>query len=204
MPAKVVDSCASKYPGADDLDEDCKCSNGKRPRLDVKDVGSEQEAWSCESASSAKAKEKCDFWCTAWKGFKSFAPFLVLGVAAYALFKLLAPVKPKLNPPSDLCPNTGRPAPCAQICVPPLKNQPNGLCSCDGCPPGQVANPITCFCSTGIAGPVQNYPCPASAVTATDLVNCRYFDCPTDGKKYLNPLNCPPKPPAVKPAGVTQ
>jgi len=200
------DDCESKYPGASDLTNNCLCSSGNAPKKDMTDEATGQESWSCESTAAAptlNSKNECGFFCKLWKGIKIAAPFVIGGILAFAIFKQLAPKKPALKAPPDICPNGG-PAPCAQICASPKKNQSNGTCGCDGCPPGQTANQSTCFCATGANNSTQIFTCQDGATTVTNLDNCPAYTC-WNGQSYENPMNCPPQTtPNSSPTGTGQ
>ncbi len=144
-------------------------------------------------------KEDCGFWCKLWKGIKTVTPFLVAGVVAYALYRVMAPKKPNLSSAQDHCPDGSLP-PCGQVCTAPLKKQANGTCTCDGCPPGQTADAVTCACATGTAS-ASSYLCPDATTRVTNLDNCPTYSC-WNGQNYQNPMNCPAQTPAVAPNSV--
>lgn len=197
-PDAKPEDCEAKYPGANVSGEKCLCANGSAPKKDVIDEATGQESWSCEATAPGKTtdkKEECGIICSIFKGIKKIAPFAIGAVVAYAAFKLLAPKKPALNPAADRCPDGSLP-PCGQVCTPPLKKQANGTCSCDGCPPGQTANPTTCLCSTTSTGTGQTYLCPDSTTRVANLDNCPTYSC-WNGQSYQNPMNCPSQTPTV-------
>ena len=178
----------------------CLCENGKPPKKDITDVANGSESWSCGLSVDKKddKKEECGVICKMLNGIKKYAvPAIVTGFAVYAAYKgiqMLAPKKPILNPAADKCPDGSIP-PCGQVCAAPLKKQSNGTCSCDGCPPGQTANAITCVCATGTPTG-QTFLCPDSTTRVADLANCPTYAC-WNGQRYQNPLNCPPQPPVA-------
>lgn len=172
----------------------CICLNGKTLKKTAEHDGVENfECVAATGGKPPKKDEECGFWCKYGGTIKTAALWIGGGLLAYFIFKQLAPKKPKLNPPSDLCPN-GLPAPCQQLCAPPKKNQSNGTCGCDGCPPGQSADPTTCYCSSGSTpGTGQTYLCPDSVTRVGDLADCPTYSC-WNGQSYQNPMNCPPAP----------
>lgn len=206
-PDAATEDCEAKYPGANTSGEKCLCANGSVPKKDVIDEVTGAESWSCEVSAPAKTptkKEECGIICSIFKGIKKYAiPFLITGVVVYAAYKgiqMLAPKKPSLNAPPDRCPD-GSMAPCGQVCAVPLKRQANGTCSCDGCPPGQIANPTTCLCTTGTGvGTGQTYLCPDSTTRVENLDNCPTYPC-WNGQSYQNPMNCPAQTPTAVPTG---
>lgn len=178
----------------------CICPNGGTPKKEITDVANGQEVWSCPATtnSSKPDKKECGIVCSIFKGIKKYAlPVLVAGVAAFALYKglgMLAPKKPTLNSGADKCPDGSIP-PCGQVCTVPLKKQANGTCSCDGCPPGQTADAITCNCSTGTSTALT-YLCPDSTTRVENIDNCPTYSC-WNGQSYQNPMNCPPQTPVA-------
>lgn len=187
-------SCEERYPGAGVSEPSCLCPNGQAPTNDATDGASGMQSWSCASKPNkpSKKEDECGVLCKIWKGVKIAAPFVIAGAVAYGLYKLLAPKKPTLNAPTDKCPDGSIP-PCGQVCTPPLKKQSNGTCSCDGCPPGQTANAVTCTCSTGTGtgtGTGTTYLCPDGQTRKANLDECPTYAC-WNGQSYQNPMNCP-------------
>lgn len=199
-PAPAATTADSNKPVCDpDMpDGNCICAGTNRPpTVDVADSVSGQTQYTCGGANgqdrnnNRNSGNDCGLLCKIGKGLKAVAPFAIAGVAAYFLFKWMAPKKPTLASPQDKCPNGSIP-PCAQTCTPPLKLQPTGACSCDGCPPGQTADTVTCTCSTA---PVNTTTilCPDSVTRAANLEACPNYPC-WNGQSYKNPINCPPAP----------
>lgn len=147
------------------------------------------------------AGSKCGVGCKTWKYTKVAAPYLLMAAAVGTMVYLMSPKKPKRHHPGDNCPNQ-KPAPCAQICSWPTKQQATGLCSCDGCPPTQTADPLTCYCSTSmeVALGEKLYMCPDSTTQVEDLTTCPDYPC-WNGLVYKNPTNCPTQQPTV-PTGI--
>ena len=151
-----------------------------------------------DDLSNGSFDNKCGFGCKSWKFTKTAAPYLVTGALIAGMVYAMSPKKPKRHFAGDQCPN-GKPAPCAQICSYPLKLQSTGLCSCDGCPPTQSADPMTCFCSavsSGMVGMTQIFTCPDSITQVEDLATCPDYPC-WNGSTYKNPMNCPTQQPTV-------
>lgn len=199
-------SCEERYPGASLLNDKCLCPNGKAPTLDVTDGASGAESWSCSAKPTkpGKKEDECGVFCKIWKAIKTPMLLVVGGIAAYIIGKkvieYMSPKKPTLNSAPDKCPD-GTVPPCGQLCTPPLKKQANGTCSCDGCPPGQTADPTTCNCSTSTTtGGGTTYLCPDGQTRMANLDNCPTYAC-WNGQSYQNPMNCPTQTPNTNGGG---
>jgi hypothetical protein len=200
----VVVDCAAQFPdsGATSVNGKCVCANGQAPTSDATDSASGMNSYKCStSGNKPDKKDDCGIFCKIGKGFKSATksgaiPILVAGAAAFVAYKLLAPQKPSLKTPSDKCPDGSLP-PCGQVCAAPLKKQASGLCSCEGCPPGQSANAVTCACST-VTTPVTitTYLCPDATTRVANLDSCPTYAC-WNGQRYQNPINCPSQTPTM-------
>lgn len=205
-PEKDAENCEAKYPGAVGLNKDCLCSNGQAPSSKVAAAGSGQESWECSASAkikTGKKDEECGLACTLLKGMNFLGPLgpilatLAIAYGGYKLLGVLAPKKPTIKPPGDVCPGTGAPPPCAQVCSGNERRSANGGCSCGDCSPGQVAQAVTCYCVTPSSGNTsQNLLCPDSQTWVTNLANCPTYPC-WNGQAYQNPMNCPPAPPTT-------
>lgn len=160
------------------------CVNGT---IERNDNGAEV----CVPNKPAKPEKEKESW---FHGlFKKALPWLVGGVALFAMYKLWSPKKPTLNGAGDYCAN-GTIPPCVQVCAAPLANI-NGICGCAACPPGQtLTNAATCTCSTSTTTPTQ-VTCPDGVTKAATLAQCpaTQYTC-WDGSKVTNPINCPERP----------
>ncbi len=167
-------------------------------------VGEGSGAVACvDKTESKKSKKEKDSsgWFGSLSGFFSKAlPWLVGGVALFAMYKLWAPKKPALNSAGDFCSNGTKP-PCGQVCTSPLSNV-NGSCVCASCVPGQtLTNAATCTCSTTSTTTPVDVTCPDGVTHAATLALCpaTKYTC-WDGSKVTNPINCPEKPATTTPA----
>lgn len=171
---------------------------------DDKGQGSSVDDLASFESDGGDFDNKCGFGCKSWKYTKTAAPYLVTGALIAGAVVFMSPKKPKLHFAGDQCPN-GKQPPCAQICTYPLKLQSSGLCSCDGCPPAQTADQVTCFCATvssGAVGGVDIFTCPDSITQVKDLATCPDYPC-WNGSTYKNPMNCPTQQPTVPANKVT-
>lgn len=140
-----------------------------------------------------------------WFGnfFKKAMPWLVGGLALFAMYKWMAPKKPALNPAGDKCPN-GTTPPCVQVCQSP-QVYINGACMCAPCAPGQtMTDANNCTCSSGGGTTPTDVICPDGATRAATLALCpaTQYTC-WDGSKVTNPMNCPEKPATSGGTGTT-
>jgi hypothetical protein len=158
-----------------------------------------------------KVKEKDSWWLNL---FKQAVPWIIGGIALYAMYKLWSPKKPVLNQPLDTCPNgVARSAtvPCAQACEAP-KSQVNGSCACAECVPviQYMSNLATCTCSTVTTSTTTptTVTCADGVTQVTTLSSCpaTVYTC-WDNTKVTNPINCPVQPasnPATKPVDTSR
>lgn len=207
----VEKSCAKTPqapPGASTMSNDNSTKpqpNGSCLPTQERVVGESSGAVTCVDKATAKPPKKDDGgWFGSMSGFFSKAlPWLVGGVAIYAMYKLWAPKKPALNSAGDFCSNGTRP-PCGQVCTAPLSNV-NGSCVCAACAPGQtLTNASTCTCSTTSTTTPTTVICPDGVTRAATLALCpaTQYTC-WDGSKVTNPINCPEKPATTTPATKT-
>jgi hypothetical protein len=196
--------------------DSCICAGGNKPHMDDSSGN-----YTCNTSNSVipdntnrKGKEECGVLCSVWKGVKVVAPFAIAGLAAFFLFKWMAPKKPSLAAPPDKCPNGSLP-PCAQTCEIPLMLQPTGECSC-GCGPGQYPD-SKCNCQTGGGGGsnTNTILCPDATTRAANLDACPDYPCWWDQEKTKNnkdpqkcslPIGSEPAPasPSATPSGVSK
>lgn len=127
--------------------------------------------------------------------FKKALPWLVGGVALFAMYKWMAPKKPALNPAGDKCPN-GTTPPCVQQCASPQQVYINGACTCAACGPGlTLTDANNCTCSSGGSTTPTDVICPDGSTRAPTLAQCPATQYPCwDGSQVTNPMNCPEKP----------
>lgn len=203
-PITSTKECEEKYSGLGGLDLNCKCSDGKDPVVAETSEATGQVAYQCGADKAPQVpKEKadqCTGWCMVLKVAKYAAIAVLVVIGVKAIVDWLAPKKPEKRAAPDVCPSTGQAAPCPQVCTPPLKNQSNGTCSCDGCPVGQTANAATCYCSSTVTTGLLT--CPDGVTKVSDLTNCPTYAC-WNGQSYQNPMNCPTQP-TSSPSRTTQ
>ncbi len=154
--------------------------------------------------SKTKPKKDDGFFGSFSGFFQKALPWIVGGVAVWAMYTLWAPKKPQIKSPGDACPANSTPtgnsaAPCSQTCTAPLSNV-NGTCMCPSCPTGQtLTNLSTCVCSTNTTTPTQTT-CADGVTKVTPPATCpvtAQFKC-WDGTYVVNAINCPEKPPTQK------
>jgi hypothetical protein len=180
--------------------KDCQCPNGAAPTVSIKgEEGSHSEGaevLTCSQAfGGAQPKSECGLGCQLLKGLKVALPFVIGGVAIYALYRLMKPKVPTLNSAADSCPNGSR-LPCSQACAAPFVAQADSKCGCADCPPGQTLRDVSaCTCSTSSSTESTQYTCWDGVTKVSDLTLCpaQNYTC-WDGSKVTNVLNCPEKP----------
>jgi len=182
-------------PGADAGKCTPSCTGDQKCALVSKSTDTGAEVWECRggSGSGKPPKEKEDSnWFSGF--FKKAAPWLLGGLAIFAMYKLWSPKKPSLNAAADKCPN-GTNAPCITTCPSP-QALINNICQCAACPPGQtLTNASACTCSTSGGSGTTEVTCPDGVTKKPTLAECpaTQYTC-WDGSKVANPINCPEKP----------
>ncbi len=136
--------------------------------------------------------------------FQKALPWVVGGLAVWAMYALWAPAKPVIKSPGDTCPANSTPtgnsaAPCGQTCPSPLANI-NGTCMCPSCPAGQTLTAISsCLCSTVSTTTPTQITCADGVTKVTPPATCpttAQFKC-WDGTYVVNAISCPEKPPTT-------
>ena len=200
-----VGDCDSMYPGAGTqvgASGKCVCPVGTSGPTKVGVGPNDEESWECGGGGKPGkpgGDSDCGFMCKLWGGIKKLLPFGLAALGIYAMYRVMMPKKPALNPAGDRCPDgsTANPtcnSPCGIYQVPLT----GGGCGCPtACAPGQtITDQSTCTCgSTGGGGttPTQ-YTCADGVTKVPDLSQCpaAQFTC-WDGSKVPNAISCPVK-----------